>query len=611
MLDYIKKFNKLPKQLRDKVSTPAVMSAIEKLEKKYNVNLATVVMKIMVKEVDVNQLADRFTQEFNLDKAKAEQLAKELKEEVLSGVADYLGMTLDDRRQTTDDRRQTTDDRRQTTVNTQKMKPIPFTKESNSFFSDEDEAEIKELAKNIDPKAESSLSDDEIEKQLDKILAQAQINFGSEELVARFRKILKIYLRGIRDRIDTKQTLIKPIDAGGLSFDQESTEQILKITDSNKTGQMSDTALLKKIKAAKTEKGKAIGPKESGFASLSRSGVRDIDYDLSSLPDKKSFAIKEQVSVPIDAEDLSGKKAAEAEDEGAKIKYKPINESLAKLDTERELAPPPPKLRPALSGFQRDEKYKQASSPLALPQKVKPKEASPVRYKKLSNGASPVRYLPRLDKPRLDKLSNRGKLSNGVKLSNGASPVSHQTKEKFAVAEPRIQTGKPEAEVEKEQEIKTKPIQEVKQIDSRKVDEATGKIKMEDVKVKFAPPPPPQGPGAGLGRGKPKVMGPIDELKYMDLISFRRLDKEPVEIITKIKEKISLLEEEDYTKRLQGIKAWRAGSVNKLYLEMGQDSISESKPIDVIIEERKAAGKEYLNSKEFEAVTDLNKSLRF
>ncbi len=577
MLDYIKKFHNLSKELRDKVSAPAVMSAIEKLEKKYNVNLATAVMKIMVKEVAVNKLVDCFIQEFKLDKTKAEQLAKELKEQILSGAADYLG--IDDLESRPADatlsvktmeakkamvgKQQETENRKQPApprfagqgkiINTQEVRPMSSIKESDLFFSDEDEAEIKELAKKIDSKAKPSLSDNEIEKQLDKTLAQTQINFGSEELVVRFRRILKIYLRGIRDRIDTKQTLIKPIDVGGLSFDQESAEQVLKIIDSNKVGKTLDVAPIEKIKIFKLEKEKLEDLKNIGLASpallrdrLSRSGVRDIDYDLASLSDKKSITSKE------------------------KIKEQDTGEVLKRLDTEHELAPPPPKLRKTsppppklmsvLSGLQQDKSQsKQASSPLPLLQEVKPKEAS---------------------------------------------PVSLQTKEELAVAEPKLQARKPEAEVEKKQEVKTKPAQEVRQIDARKADEETGKIKMEDVKVKFTMPKGSEG-------FRPKVMGPIDELKYMDLISFRRLDQDSVKIVEKIKEKINLLEEEDYAKRFKGIKAWRTSPVNKLYLKMGQASINESKPIDIIIKERKAAGKGYLNSKEFEAVTDLNRDLRF
>jgi len=109
----------------------------------------------------------------------------------------------------------------------------------------------------------------------------------------------------------------------------------------------------------------------------------------------------------------------------------------------------------------------------------------------------------------------------------------------------------------------------------------------------------------------PKVMGPIDEIKYLDLTAFRRLGGDPFKTAEKIKSKLALLEEESYGKRLEGIKAWRLSPIFKLYLALGGLSISANKPIDVIIEERKLAGGEYLTADEFRAIMDLNKNLRF
>lgn len=545
MLDYIKKFNNLSKELRGKVSVPAVMSAIEKLEKEYNVNLAAVVMKIMVKEEDVNKLADYFMQEFRLDKIKAEQLTKELKEKILFGVADYLGIKKEVRSNLPAGKAGKLEVRsdkaeeivaRQATI-------VQSVKGSDLLFLDEDEAEIKALAKHMDKNTGIALSGDEIEKQLDKTLAQAQINFGSEELTSRFRGILKIYFRGVRDRIDTKQTLIKPIDVGGLGFDQESAEQVLKITDSNKAGKALDTAPVEKVKIPKLAKEKTEDLKESGLASIQRSGVRDIDYDLASLLNKKSVAPKE------------------------KIKEQDTGEAFKKLDAKHELAPPPPMLR--------------RTSP-----------STPKLRPALSSVSSGFHQ----DQSRGGQISPS--FSASVDVSEKPGKSIEAGKESAVMPRPGVETGHKATTT-------PKPAQEVKQIDDRKVYEATGKIKMEDVKAKLTPQ---QISGAGF---RPKVMGPIDELKYMGLISFRRLDKDSNSIVEKIKGKINLLEEEEYAKRFKGIKAWRASPVNQLYLEMGQASISENKPIDIIIKERKAEGKECLESKEFEAVTDLNRDLRF
>ena len=120
-----------------------------------------------------------------------------------------------------------------------------------------------------------------------------------------------------------------------------------------------------------------------------------------------------------------------------------------------------------------------------------------------------------------------------------------------------------------------------------------GKIRMEDVKY------------------VPKLSGPIDELGDMDLTNFRRLNEDPTAAARKIKEKIEFLEDDGYAKRLEGIKAWRECPVNKLYLSLGEKSINENKSIDNIISEGTSQGEEVLSKKEFIAIMELNKDLRF
>jgi hypothetical protein len=109
----------------------------------------------------------------------------------------------------------------------------------------------------------------------------------------------------------------------------------------------------------------------------------------------------------------------------------------------------------------------------------------------------------------------------------------------------------------------------------------------------------------------PQLMGPVEELGYMDLVTFRRLDPDPISRCRKIEEKVELLGKEGIDRQLEGIKAWRLNPVNKTYLFMGQESILKGKTIDDIILELKEKNLNYLTRAEFEAVMDLNNRLRF
>jgi hypothetical protein len=107
------------------------------------------------------------------------------------------------------------------------------------------------------------------------------------------------------------------------------------------------------------------------------------------------------------------------------------------------------------------------------------------------------------------------------------------------------------------------------------------------------------------------VMGPIDELRAMDTIEFRRLSPDPVSAARRLKDQIELLAEESITKQAEGIEAFKQSPLNRLYLELGNASIASGKSVTAVIDERTAAGQPTLSDSEFNAISDLNKQLRF
>lgn len=108
-----------------------------------------------------------------------------------------------------------------------------------------------------------------------------------------------------------------------------------------------------------------------------------------------------------------------------------------------------------------------------------------------------------------------------------------------------------------------------------------------------------------------RLMGPIDELRSLTLKDFRRLGDNPQAIKNELEEKISLLEEESFSEKIKGIKAWRSSPVYQNYLEIGQISISEGKSISQVIKELTAQGRPTLTLEEFDVIGDLSEELRF
>jgi len=156
---------------------------------------------------------------------------------------------------------------------------------------------------------------------------------------------------------------------------------------------------------------------------------------------------------------------------------------------------------------------------------------------------------------------------------------------------------------------------------------------VQDVKIKSAkdlPLPQPQpfvAPKAAAGTtftprpsGRPnlddvkfskKLMGPIEELGSMTLIDFRRLAPDATAATAKISEKIKLLEKEYFGKKIEGIDAWNKNEVSKFYRLLGQTAMAEGKSVDAVVQERLTAGKPTLSMDEFNAVMELNRTLRY
>ena len=58
------------------------------------------------------------------------------------------------------------------------------------------------------------------------------------------------------------------------------------------------------------------------------------------------------------------------------------------------------------------------------------------------------------------------------------------------------------------------------------------------------------------------------------------------------------MEEEEYSKKIEGIKGWRVSPIHKLYLDLGQQSIIDNIGMDAVSKKRKEEGKDYLSEEE-------------
>lgn len=107
------------------------------------------------------------------------------------------------------------------------------------------------------------------------------------------------------------------------------------------------------------------------------------------------------------------------------------------------------------------------------------------------------------------------------------------------------------------------------------------------------------------------LTGPVEELANLSLGNWRRLGESDRERVDKILEKIKVLEHNSFTKKTQGLEAWRRSPVHQLYLQLGLESMQTGQELKKLIEQHQRAGEEILTPEEFMAIADLNQQLRF
>lgn len=112
-------------------------------------------------------------------------------------------------------------------------------------------------------------------------------------------------------------------------------------------------------------------------------------------------------------------------------------------------------------------------------------------------------------------------------------------------------------------------------------------------------------------KAPPRTLGPLEELKSLNLVDFRRLDSSPVEALSKVRAKIDLIGETSVSRRLEAVRSWQASPVYQLYLKLGRVSIEQEKSIAEAVANLQARGEQTLSEAEFNAIIDFNQKIRF
>jgi len=106
-----------------------------------------------------------------------------------------------------------------------------------------------------------------------------------------------------------------------------------------------------------------------------------------------------------------------------------------------------------------------------------------------------------------------------------------------------------------------------------------------------------------------RLVGPVEELAYFTISDFRNLGEDLDERIEKLKQKINVLEEYGFNKKILGIKAWLNSEVSEIYKAILNESIEKGSIKNAVLK-RKEKGEIYLTEEEINKIAELNREFR-
>jgi len=543
MINYLEKYNNLPKDLRDKISAPHVMEAIHTMEKDYSINLAGVVMRVVVKDLRIDELPNFFVYTVGINSDKADKLIKELKKSVFSEISNYLDYI---NKEDQSDSKKDDADKKKIRINSDEIKIGKNNTSADFYFSIEDEDEVRRQAQDFSSLDKREQVAMQVETKIANVMGKINVIFSSEDMSHRLQGVLKTYLRGVRDRVDTKLALERKVENGGLGLDDEISDDILRIVDVINKDEAEHPGRVIKPKEFPLPEDKQVGNNDGSKNSSLKGGL---DYDFGKLA-KEAKPEAEEPEPEIRTDDSSDDNEKEKEN-------KEKDEGEEKIDF----------------GESENKEGDEDSKKQADKQDFVLDLSSDLKK----------------DTEDVDDNDNDKSLDNKELAKKDPEPNEENDKKEELTDDTNAFSSGMIAKARNRQSAS----KEIKEISAKQFGDMAGKVKMEDI-TKVS-----------------KLGGPIEELGSMTLLDFRRINKEPDKASIKIIEMLELLEEDSFSKRMTGIKAWRKSPLNKLYLAIGQESIIKQKNIKQITEIRKKDKKDYLSQEEFNAIMELNTKLRY
>lgn len=249
------KFHKLPPEIKQAVTSPAGLQAIQKLEEEHHVSLADTLIRVLVKEIKWEELPSVLVAEHGVKPGSATEIVNVLETNILQGVLPYLRQSQAAQSvpvQTANsvpapkpaqlskipEAPQAPKARAQQLVAARMPKPkqtpasgaarFQQMKAGNAAFYvyAEDEHDIARHRDRLSRIAGASPTA-ELNTFVDQLIASQGLQFADEVLEKRFRSIVVSRLRDVRNSEETKDLLTRAEKVGGMEYDEAAAASIM------------------------------------------------------------------------------------------------------------------------------------------------------------------------------------------------------------------------------------------------------------------------------------------------------------------------------------------------------------------------------------------------
>lgn len=434
------------------------------------------------------------------------------------------------------------------------------------------------------------------------VLREAGLTISNIRLQHRLEAVLADFVAGIKPENETRDTLIKSQKVGGLELDENVAGEVISLVQ-EKT---------KDLPIALNET-QTFVPKSEETAAKSRAD-HFTDTDAQDVKKEQTKIEEHIVALPIlhSPKEAADRAVSETLSKfGAVIKTPELQKRFASLvETRMRDVRNPYELRSHLEKKENEGGVGLFGSTLAeisqiietvfndlqndikkIGNQMKEEHAAGIQQKKEIQDEQVKRETQILSKRYID-LTGRAPedITEPAAPSLTRTTVSADTKTALDQSEKRINTEKVKDVILSSQKLPKRISPKVSDASMR---QSQGKPRMQDIL-----------PGRTLS-------GPIEEIKSISLLDFRRMGKDPKDVIVKIKDKVDLLEDQGHAMRVKGVQAWRDSEIHRLYLTLSHEALVKGTPVTQLIEERKKAGEEVLTNEEVNAIVILNSQLRF